>query len=70
LDIKTLIKTINITQWAESQNIIDGDKYSIKDLLPWTPPSSLDIPGIVGSNGISLVYSWLLFSLILITWWM
>jgi len=70
LDIQNLIKTVNIGDWANTQYIVDGDKYSIKDLSSWTPPV-IDIPGTVDqSSGISLVYSWLLFLLILITWWL
>jgi hypothetical protein len=69
LDVKTLINTLQIQDWANSQYIVDGDKYWIKDLSAWTPPSTIDIPGTVAeNNGISLVYSWLVFLLILITW--
>jgi len=72
LDIQNIINTVNIGDWANSQYIVDGDKYWIKDLSAWTPPV-IDIPGTVAdqsSSGMSLVYSWLLFLLILITLWL
>jgi len=73
LDLNTLINTVDISAWANSEYIVTGETYVIKDLSSWTPPPGFQIPGTVAdqsSNGISLVYSWLLLLLILITWWM
>jgi hypothetical protein len=43
-DIDYLIKTVNITDWAEKQYIVDGDTFSIRDLSDWSPADD-KIPG-------------------------
>jgi hypothetical protein len=68
-DIDYLVNTVNITDWAEKQYIVDGDKFSIRDLSEWSPADT-NIPGsaiVAGSISI-LVNWWLLFLLIFICW--
>jgi len=72
-DIQELINTVNVTAWANNQYIVNGDTFSIRDLSPWVPPTGTDtIPGtvpspILGNISITLVYSWVLF-LLMISW--
>jgi len=83
-DVNSLIKTVNITKWAESEYIVNGDTFSIRDLQEWKPANT-DIPGSgpsgpsgsghsgsgpagEGSSSSLISFSWVLFVLILMIW--
>jgi hypothetical protein len=69
-DIENLINTIDFQAWADKQYVVDGDSFTILDLIPWNP-QNVNIPGTLEaespSNNIFANW-WFLFLLIFISW--